>query len=203
MMAIHINKLVQAWTSSASRSAINCSYILLLLCVAVSHFGIFARAAATEECWVAQRLESEVKNVNPFKGLIIYREKQFDKVRPTPESGAMSLEYIEIPYSRIVQDKGLYNWGALDTQLDIVASQARQAVLRFWSVYPGEPSSGVPDYIRHSQGYNDAWVYVDSEGVQVNYDDWSSQLWKDFVMDFFRTFAERYDGDGRIAFLQV
>lgn len=47
--------------------------------------------------WVGQRLQSRVTDVNPFKGLVFYSDAS-DGVKPTVASGAMSLEFTEMPY---------------------------------------------------------------------------------------------------------
>jgi hypothetical protein len=84
--------------------------------------------------------------------------------------------------------------------LNQVAARGHQAILRFYYVYPGE-STTVPDYIKNSSGYSE--TRGQSEGQTTYFPDWSNDALKSFTLEFFTRFAQRYDDDARMAFLQV
>jgi hypothetical protein len=58
-------------------------------------------------------------------------------------------------------------------------------------------------FIRQASGYDEIHQYSRAESTWINYTDWSSQKWREFHSEFFRKFAERYNGDPRIAFLEA
>jgi hypothetical protein len=58
-------------------------------------------------------------------------------------------------------------------------------------------------FIRQASGYDEIRQYSRAESTWINYTDWSSQKWREFHSEFFRKFAERYNGDPRIAFLEA
>eukprot|EP00123_Amoebidium_parasiticum_P000795 comp11698_c0_seq1/m.6248 comp11698_c0_seq1/g.6248 ORF comp11698_c0_seq1/g.6248 comp11698_c0_seq1/m.6248 type:complete len:691 (-) comp11698_c0_seq1:430-2502(-) len=152
---------------------------------------------ATKSDWKAQKLTSKITQVNPMKGLVL-----FSDYSPRPPTNALSLEFFSLPFSAVVKEKGKYDWSKVEEKLNGISNRGHQAVLRFWYGSPGSPS-GEPDYIKKLPKFKPITVFNPSEGRKVEYTNWGSQEIKSFNDEFFRKLAAKYDGDKRLAFLQV
>ncbi len=113
---------------------------------------------------------------------------------------AIQLEYSYVRYDEVATAKGSYDWSKVDSILDAVASRGHQAILRFYFVYPGKPSS-VPGFIKQLPDYLD--VTSSREGNPTGFVDWSHPAMEPFTLDFYTAFANRYDKDPRLAYLQT
>lgn len=140
-------------------------------------------------------LVSEITEVQPMTGIVYWT------TNPQNNTDAISLEYSYLLYSDIVSQKGQYDWSAFEALLDDVASRQHQAVVRFRYVYVGDRESAVPAYIRALPGYEKT-IGI-SEGRETCFPDWRNEELKRFHLEFYREFAERYDDDPRVAFLQT
>lgn len=132
--------------------------------------------------------------MQPMTG-IVYWTTNHHKV-----TDAISLEFSYMLFNDIVTDEGVYNWDVVENKLDAIASRGHQAIFRFRYVYVGEETS-VPNYIKDLPDYNETEGV--SEGETTWFPDWTHQELKDFTLEFYTKFAERYDNDPRIAFIQV
>jgi hypothetical protein len=113
---------------------------------------------------------------------------------------AISLEFSYMLYNNIVKDSGVYNWDAVESKLNDIAGRKHQAILRFRFVYPGYKTS-VPQYILKREDYQE--TIGNSEGKRTSFPDWTNAELKRFTLEFYTKFAERYDNDPRLAFIQV
>ncbi|HMB00805.1 MAG TPA: DUF4832 domain-containing protein, partial [Spirochaetota bacterium] len=114
---------------------------------------------------------------------------------------AVTLEYKYCGYNEVVDNtEGSYDWSGIDSILDDIASRQHQAILRFYYVYPGDPTT-VPQYIKDLSGYNE--TSGTSEGEPTDFPDWAHSALQSFTTNFFTEFANRYNNDPRLAFLQV
>jgi len=141
-----------------------------------------------------QRLQSTLSTVQPMTGIVLWTTNEAAATAP------IQLEYAYLKYSQIVQESGVYDWEPVERLLDEVASRKHQAILRWHDTYVGEPT-GVPAFIRRLPNYRETTAM--SEKKQTGFPDWSNQEWKDFVLQFYTRFAERYDADPRLAFVQA
>lgn len=139
-------------------------------------------------------LQRSLTHVQPMCGIVFWTDSEHN------QTDAIQLEFAYMKYGDIVRNEGEYNWQPVDTQLEEVASHGHQALLRFYYVYPGEATT-VPGYIKQSTGYSE--TLGQSEGQATWFPDWSFGELQAFTLEFFSHFAERYDNDPRIAFLQV
>lgn len=139
-------------------------------------------------------LHSQIDQVQPMTGIVFWNDSE--KVA----SDSISMEYRYCGYDEIVQANGDYDFAKLDKILDQIAGRKHQAVLRFYFVYPGKKTT-VPDNIRLQNGYDE--TIGKSEEKKTHFCDWSNQKLEDFTLEFYTKFAERYDDDPRIAFLQT
>jgi hypothetical protein len=116
------------------------------------------------------------------------------------DTDAIQLEYSYMRYNDVVKEKGKYDWTIVEQKLNSIASRSHQTVLRFWDTYPGRLSS-VPDYIKELPDYED--IIAKSENRDTGFPDWSNEEYQRFFLEFYQKFAERYDKDPRLAFLET
>lgn len=147
-----------------------------------------------EEEWWDVPIESSISDVQPMTGIVFWSDSHHNA------ADTIQLEFSYMLYNDIVRKKGEYNWAKVENVLDDAASRGHQAILRFRYTYPGE-KTGVPDYIKNSSGYNETKGI--SEGLVTYFPDWSFKELENFTLEFYTRFAQRYDNDPRIAFLQV
>lgn len=143
-------------------------------------------------------LHSQLTHVQPMTGIVFWADNTADL---NTLGDKCQLEYSYLVYSDVISKEGQYDWSSVDKLLENIASRGRQAIFRFRYVYPGITNPSVPDFVRNSSGYTDRTDRV--EGSNTYIPDWSSEVLQDFTLDFFEKFAERYDNDTRLAFLQL
>ena len=139
-------------------------------------------------------LQSQITGVQPMTGIVLWADNA------KRNTDAISLEYSYMQYKDIVKEKGVYDWTPLEQILDAVASRKHQAIIRFWYTYPGYESA-VPQYIRELPDYEETVAL--SEGKRTGFPDWRHPELQRFHKEFYQKFAERYDNDPRLAFLQT
>ncbi len=97
------------------------------------------------------------------------------------KTNAIQLEFSYMRYSDVVSQAGVYDWTLVDKKLEAIAKRGHQGIFRFYYVYPGKQSAGL-----------DTW-----------FPDWTNVELKRFTKEFYTRFAERYEKDKRLAFLQT
>lgn len=143
-------------------------------------------------------LHSNVSHVQPLNGIVFWT----DNLSALNALGnKCQLEFSYMIYSNIVSRQGVYDWSVVDDLLEKTAGHGRQAIIRFRYTYPGVTAASVPSYIRDRNDYKNQIVNV--EGRPTFIPDWSNEELKDFTLEFFSEFANRYDNDPRLAYLQV
>jgi hypothetical protein len=136
----------------------------------------------------------EFTKVQPMTGIVVWDSNS------SANAEAHSLEYSYMLYEDIVSEKGVYDWTVVEDKLNSIASKKHQTILRFRFAYVGQLTS-VPKYIKDLSDYNETKGL--SENQETWFPDWSNQELKDFTLEFYEKFAEKYDNDNRLAFLQV
>ena len=139
-------------------------------------------------------IQSSISHVQPMTGIVFWTDSDRNS------SSAIQLEYSYIKYSNIVSVKNQFDWQKVDNLLSQVSSRGHQAILRFYFVYPGQLTT-VPAYIKNSAGYNE--TKGRTEGQTTWFPDWSNTELQAFTLNFYSKFAERYENDPRLAFLQT
>ncbi|WP_188654813.1 DUF4832 domain-containing protein [Yeosuana aromativorans] len=137
---------------------------------------------------------SSFTNVQPMTGIVVWDGN------PNANSGAHTLEYSYMLFDDVVSKKGVYDWSVVENKLNAIASRNHQAILRFRYTYVGQLTT-VPKYIKDLPDYHETKGL--SEGKETWFPDWSNQELKDFTLQFYENFAEKYNNDNRLAFLQV
>ena len=138
-------------------------------------------------------LASELHGVQPMTGIVLWTGQ-------TSPEGGISLEFSYMLYNDVCKEQGVYDWSVVDKLLEKVAANGHQAILRFRYTYPGYKCA-VPDYIKAWEGYEE--MVAQADGSKTWFPDWRCEELRRFHMEFYRLFAERYDNDPRIAFLET
>src|SRR5690606_12818695 len=136
--------------------------------------------------------------VQPMTGIVLWNDNAAGLAALGDD---VQLEFAYLRYSDVVDVAGLYDWSAVDARLASAAARGHQMILRFHDTYPGRTEVSIPAYVAASPGHETAWYTV--EGRQTFVPDWRSELLQQFVLEFYARFAQRYDRDPRLAFLQV
>lgn len=147
------------------------------------------------EGWRPIALHATTDHVQPMTGLVVWHDNEH------AESDAIQLEFSYMLFNQAVNAEGDYDWSPVDELLDKIASRGHQAILRFRFIYPGYIETAVPDSIKRLPDYHE--IIAKSEGRDTAFCDWSHPALKAFTLDFYTKFAERYDKDPRLAFVQV
>ena len=130
---------------------------------------------------------------NPFKGFLT----SYQWATPSNDL-SHGLEFSYLPLSEIIQMEGSYNFDtSIEPLLVSSASRGHHMILRIYIDYPSR-ESGLPDYLQ-----DDVSCYPYSDyggGCAPNYQD---PVLQTLILEFIQRFATRYDGDRRIAFIQI
>lgn len=147
-----------------------------------------------ETTWRPVKISGTVDRVQPWTGIVLWSDHE------QAATDSIALEYSYVKYNDIVDASGAYDWSAIDGLLDQIAGRGHQAVLRFYFVYPGKPTT-VPDNIKKLPDYKT--IEAKSEGEPTGFVDWSHPAVGEFMIDFYSRLARRYDTDRRLAYLQT
>ncbi len=139
-------------------------------------------------------LVSKIANVQPMTGIVLW------STNPEAARVPIQLEYAYVRYDQVVRGKGQYDWAPIEELLQEIAARKHQAVLRWHDTYVGRPT-GVPSFIKALPDYRETRAM--SEGKPTDFPDWSHLELQAFMLEFFTQFAEKYDRDPRLAFVQV
>ncbi|MHB1561625.1 MAG: hypothetical protein ACYC61_29600 [Isosphaeraceae bacterium] len=153
-----------------------------------------AAVAQDAERFEPVRLRSKITHVQPMTGLVLWTSSEHNK------TNAVQLEFSYMKYGDIVRERGRYNWRVMDRLLERVAARKHQAIVRFYYVYPGNPTT-VPGYIKAMGDYHE--TRGESEGKPTMFPDWSHRALQEFTLEFYQKLAERYDNDPRLAFVET
>lgn len=173
--------------------------VLFLMSVSLSMQGGSLRNVA---------LSSAITTLEPFKGIVFWPDN--DDV--VTYQNSIGLEYSYCLYSDVVNTtKGVYNWTNFEALLDDIASRGHQAVIRFRYEYPGPDAAingvagatAVPAYIKALPGYTETYTADAGGDGETYYADWRNSELQAFTKEFYTKFAEKYDNDPRVAFVQT
>lgn len=144
--------------------------------------------------WKSVSLTSKIEHVQPWTGIVLWSDN------PKNQSDAIQLEYSYMRYDDVAHREGSFDWSPVERLLDDVASRGHQAILRFYFVYPGKPTT-VPPFIKSRSDYQE--TEGKSEGKLTAFPDWTNAALREFTLDFYTAFAKRFDRDPRLAYLQT
>lgn len=162
--------------------------------------------------WKQIGLNSNVTGVQPMTGLVLWPDEAKSRFSTYGKSHALEFSYLapcKVVKGCNADGTIQYDWSYLEHLLDDIASRNHQAVVRFFYEYPGvkmvddKPgTTGVPAYIKALPDYKETYKKVAGDG-ETYYADWSNSELKRFTKQFYTDFAEKFDKDPRIAFLEV
>ena len=141
-------------------------------------------------------LQSKVKNIQPMTGIVLWHNNS----KCVTDKDKLQLEFAYLLYSDVCKEKGVYDWSSMDQLLEKVASRGHQLVMRYRYTYVGQECA-VPAYIKEWPGYEETIGL--SEGRETGFPDWRCEELQRFHLEFYQKFAERYDNDPRLAFVQT
>lgn len=144
-------------------------------------------------------LQSQITKVQPMTGIVLWADSYNDTVLKNDDQ-YIQLEYAYVRPSDVVVGDNLYDWNAVESLLEQIHLHGKQAILRWYYVYPGS-ATAVPKYIKDYPDYRETTAL--SEGLSTDFPDWSHPELQQATLDFYTAFAERYDHDPRIAFVQA
>ena len=165
----------------------------LILLLFTSTISICQQDNQHKEGFVDVEINSTDQKVEPMTGIVFWQGQN-------TSTDAISLEFSYMLYNDVVKKKGVYDWTIVEKKLNDIASRGHQAIFRFRVTYPGYRTS-VPDYIKALPDYEE--IKGKSEGEVTWFPDWRHKELRRFTLEFYQKFAEKYDDDPRIAFLQV
>ena len=131
---------------------------------------------------------------NPLKGFV-----PFDYEDP---SFPHTMEWFYIPVSDVQKSMDSYDWSKLENRLNAIANRGHQAVFRFYYDYPGE-GNGVPQFVKDAGLQMEYYNEPDDLGGDGYCPDYSNAYFRQSMTKFIEKFGEKYDGDGRIAYVTV
>lgn len=160
---------------------------------------VISKSSASSETFKNIPLQKQITKVQPMTGIVLWADSHNNSVLKTDDQ-YVQLEYAYVRPSDVVIADNTYDWTPVETLLNAISARRKQAILRWYYVYPGE-ATAVPGYIKALSDYKE--TVAKSEGRDTHFPDWSHPELQQATLDFYSAFAARYDKDPRIAFLQV
>jgi hypothetical protein len=164
--------------------------------------------ASTSQADAAQRqrvadyvpvpLHASIDRVQPMTGIVLWNDNTSGLAALGED---VQLEFAYFKYSDVVTDSGVYDWSRVDAALGSSSGRGHQMILRFHDTYPGQTKVSIPARIAGAPDH--ALSYHKIEGQRTFVPDWRSATLQAFILEFYSRFAQRYDRDSRLAFLQV
>lgn len=145
-------------------------------------------------------VQSSITKVQPMTGIVLWADSHNGTPLKTSDE-FVQLEFSYLRPSDVVIGDDLYDWTSFESLLEEIRTRGKQAIVRWYYAYPGKTTTGVPAYIKDYADYKE--TLEQSEGQDTAFPDWSHKELQEAHLDFYTAFAERYDEDPRIAFLQV
>jgi hypothetical protein len=133
---------------------------------------------------------------NPLKGLVPY-------AKPTPGRFPHSMEFNYLPLSALNIGPQQYDWTAMETLLNDIASRGNMAVVRIYLEYPGKKNS-IPQYLIDAGLKTETYENTNTAPfppTAVTTPDYESPLLRTALVEFIQEFGRKYDGDPRLGFV--
>ena len=164
---------------------------------------------AMELDFAAVEVNRTITSVQPMTGLVLWRgHDQMDKY-----TSAITLEFAYCLPCKVVtgekDGKIQYDWSYLEKILNDIASRNHQGVIRFRYENPGNKeveeigATAVPQYIKDLPDYTETYKQNAGGDGPTYYADWTNAELQWFTKQFYTDFAERYNNDPRIAFVEL
>lgn len=113
-----------------------------------------------------------------------------------------TLEYLSVPLKSVVIGKNRHTWTNFEQQVQSVARNGRQSIVRFYIDYPGYPSA-IPDFLIQ-QGLATKTYTQNGNCLTCSLlPDYSNPALIETLLQFIQAFGRRYNGDKRIGIVQL
>lgn len=132
---------------------------------------------------------------NPLKGIACNTSVSSARIASFPTSLMMGV----LPLRTTVTASNTYSWAPLEALLNTATNSGCQLIPRFYCDWPGQNPS-LPQYLLDA-GLQ-TWSYT-CEGAPATWPDYNSALMLNCLTNFINAFGAAYDGDPRIAFIEV
>ncbi len=134
---------------------------------------------------------------NPLKGFVAYPREQVGFPR--------SLEWDYTKLSDVMTGPTHFDWTAFERKLQQAAARGCQFIARFYLEWPGR-STGVPRFLLDAGVLLRTWTNTNTQPWPPAVDhtpDYEDPRLRAALTNFIRAFGARYDGDPRLAFVQL
>ncbi|MCM1053018.1 MAG: DUF4832 domain-containing protein [Ruminococcus sp.] len=125
---------------------------------------------------------------NPYKGFVPFIRK--NKVE-------CSMEFFYFPLYDILISDNCYNWNKLEDKLNIIYKRGHHSIFRIYLDYP-TLETGVPQFLQNKI----KMVKYSEFGGGIS-PDYHSKVLINVLLNFIKEFGKKYDGDKRIAFIEM
>jgi hypothetical protein len=133
---------------------------------------------------------------NPLKGL---------NANETSGSGwdryPFSLMYVGLPLNETMSGPTNFDWSKLESVIAIATNHHAQVIPRFFIDYPGWTNTAIPWYLL-TNGLQ-TWSYSEYGNTRSLFPNYEDPNLHRALTNFIAAYGARYDGDPRIAFVQV
>lgn len=165
---------------------------IIVLMVFSLTFQVTAAPSSASGAWVVQTYVQGPAD-NPLKGFMPWQGNYTNFPH--------SMEFNSFAWSDVQTDVNTFNWTVIDNFLDDVASRGHQGVFRFYADYPNR-AYAVPGFLSAvpKNSYTDYGNGSTATSYSPDYDD---PALIQAMTNFIAALGARYDGDARVAFVQV
>ncbi len=138
---------------------------------------------------------------NPLKGVVPYVSQY------PPDRFPHSMEFCYLPMRGLIEQTAdpngnmryVYDWTAIEKQLDITSARGCQLIFRIYLEYPGKPIA-VPQFLIDGALAITSWP--DPVENETNHTpDYSNPDLRSVIKAFIAALGQQYDGDPRIGFI--
>jgi len=139
---------------------------------------------------------------NPLKGFVPYSDRAAENYYPH------SLEFFYVALDEVLIDfnDGAYefNWALIESGLNAAKARGNQGIFRIYSEYP-KRGNEIPEFLRRSTNQGGLGVevqYTDQFGGSYS-PNYQNPTFRAALVATINALADEYDGDDRIAFLEL
>ena len=157
----------------------------------VAYFGAFIFCAQGE---LVQLTPAPSPPDNPLKGLVPYAQAEHARF-------PHSLEFDYVALAAVMKGPDRFDWTALETLLNSVASRGHHTIFRVWVEYPGK-TGGIPDFLIHDGLKVTEWP--DGSGKERSLTpDYADERLVVALERFIAALGHKYNGDPRVGFISA
>ena len=180
-----------------SKTYANWNLIKSGVCLVTVIFIVVGLAIADVYCATFNLTYSPAPPDNPLKGFVSYPRQQTDFPR--------SLEWDYTKLSDVMIGYTNFNWEPFERKLENASKRGCQFIARFYLEWPGR-STGVPRFLLDDGLPLHTWTNTNTRPWPPALDhtpDYEDSRLRTALTNFIHAFGSRYDGDPRLAFVEL